>query len=216
MPTPRESVGLHTARRWVSWLRVALGVSVFAVLCSNYVLGLEVDGANPFNFYGYFTNLTSLLTGLVLLVAGALALGGRHVAARLHLVRGVLVACMVVVGVIYNLLVPGTGSAPAWASFFLHVAMPGYVLLDWALVGDRPVLEWRRLWLVLPYPLLWLAVVLVRGQTDGWVPYGFLLPSHGPAYLLAHIAGLLSTLLAAGLLVWGLSRARGLEALTRS
>lgn len=35
---------------------------------------------------------------------------------------------------------------------------------------DANPFDWRRIWLVLPYPLLWLAVTLLRGATDGWVP----------------------------------------------
>jgi len=74
------------------------------------------------------------------------------------------------------------------------------------LVADRPSLPWRRLWLVLPYPVVWLAVVLVRGVTDGWVPYGFLLPERGLPSLVLHVVGLLAALLASGALVWTVSR----------
>lgn len=48
---------------------------------------------------------------------------------------------------------------------------PIVVVLDWSLVGDRGPRPWRGLWLVLPCPICWLFVVLVRGVTDGWVPY---------------------------------------------
>ncbi|WP_200870170.1 Pr6Pr family membrane protein [Microbacterium oleivorans] len=90
----------------------------------------------------------------------------------------------------------------------LHIALPVYAVLDWILIGDRPRLPWRSLWLVLPYPLTWIAVVLFRGQTDGWVPYGFLLPSRGAGTLLLTSVGLLAMLLVAAAAVWGLGRAR--------
>lgn len=61
---------------------------------------------------------------------------------------------------------------------------------------------------MLPYPLTWIAVVLFRGQTDGWVPYGFLLPSRGAGTLVLTSVGLLAMLLAAAAAVWGLGRAR--------
>ena len=85
---------------------------------------------------------------------------------------------------------------------------PVLLLLDWSLIADRPQFPWRRLWIVLPYPILWLAVTLMRGVTDGWVPYGFLLPERGAAQLAATASGLLLTLLAAGAVVWALSRVR--------
>lgn len=94
----------------------------------------------------------------------------------------------------------------------LHVWFPLFALLDWLLVGDRPALRWRTLWMVLPYPVAWLVVVLVRGATDGWVPYGFLLPERGVASLLAHCAGMLVALVGAGALVWPASRRHGLLA----
>nr|WP_272914779.1 epoxide hydrolase [Rathayibacter rathayi] len=31
----------------------------------------------------------------------------------------------------------------------------------------------------MPYPIVWVVVVLVHGATDGWVPYGFPLPENG-------------------------------------
>lgn len=199
----------RTATVVISLSRVALGVCVLAVLGYTYVLGIPVDGANPFNYFGYFTNLTSLLTALMFIAVGAGGLSGLRPTHTLNAARAALVACMIIVGVIYNTLIPGTGSAPAWVSAILHLVFPVAAVLDWALVGDRDPLPWRRLWVVLPYPLIWLAVVLVRGVTDGWVPYGFLLPSHGMAWKLAHVGGLLVALLVAAVIAWALSRVRG-------
>jgi len=117
---------------------------------------------------------------------------------------------LLVVAVIYNALVPGTGSAPPWVSVLLHIVFPLLVALDWLLIGDRPRLVWQRLWMLLPYPAVWVTVVLIRGATDGWVPYGFLLPERGVASLVLHIVGLLAAIVVAGLLVWTATRTRGL------
>ena len=194
-------------RAGIGAVRVLAGVAVIAVLLWTYALGFEQGGANPFNYFGYFTNLTNLLTSLVLIAAGWRTLAGRGQPAWLTGARAVAASCMVIVAVIYNTLIPGTGSAPAWVSAILHAIFPAIVLLDWLLVGDRGPLPWRRLWIVLPYPVLWLCVVLLRGVTDGWVPYGFLLPANGLPSLLGYIALLLAALLAAAALVWALSRA---------
>ena len=88
----------------------------------------------------------------------------------------------------------------------LHVALPLLVLADWVFAPDRRPQPWSTLWIALPYPLLWLVIVLIRGRTDGWVPYGFLLPQRGPLSLVATVAALLVTLLASAAIVWGLSR----------
>ncbi|SIN91230.1 Pr6Pr family membrane protein [Agromyces cerinus] len=196
-PTATDAVGLA---------RIVGGVLCITVLGYAYGLRIEVGDGSPLDFFGYFTNQTSLFTSVVLIGSGALAVLGRRVPAWLSTVRGIATACLVVVAVVYNVLVPGTGSAPPWVSAVLHIVFPLVVVLDWLLVGDRPPLPWRQLWLVLPYPIAWLGVVLVRGITDGWVPYGFLLPERGPLSLALHVVGLLGAMLAAGALVWAGSR----------
>jgi hypothetical protein len=188
--------------------RVAAGVLVGAVLGYAYALRFAVGDGNPFNFFGYFTNQTSLFASGVLIALGALTIAGRRVPDWLSLLRGIATAYLLVVAVIYNVLVPGTGSAPAWVSLMLHVIFPILVAFDWLLVGDRPRLRWRHLWLLLPYPVVWLVIVLIRGVTDGWVPYGFLLPERGLVSLLLHIVGLLVAIVAAGIGVWMTSGVR--------
>lgn len=183
-----------------------MGGAILAVLVYAYLLGAERSGLNPFNYFGYFTNLTSLLTALVLILPGVLNAAGRPQADVIVTLRAVATTCMVIVGVIYNVLVPGTGTAPVWVSVTLHVVIPVLVVLDWLVGPDRRALPWSRLWWVLPYPLTWLTVVLVRGVTDGWVPYGFLLASRGLGPLVAHIVGLLAALVIVGALVWWTSR----------
>ncbi|PPL16938.1 Pr6Pr family membrane protein [Microterricola pindariensis] len=192
--------------RAVGLWRVAGGVLVLAVLAYAFSERIRAGDDNPFDFFGYFTNLTSLLTSAVLIAVGARGVTARRVPNWLIVARGVALASLIVVAVIYNVVVPGTGSAPPWVSAVLHVAFPVAVALDWLLVGDRPPLPWRTLWLVLPYPLFWLAVVLVRGATDGWVPYGFLLPERGQLALAGTVGGLLAALLVAGVLTWSVSR----------
>lgn len=186
------------------------GLLITAVLVYVYVLRIAVGDTNPFDFFGYFTNQTSLLTSLVLICTGALTALGRPVPPALTFLRGIATAYVLVVAVIYNVLVPGTGTAPPWVSVLLHLIFPAVVALDWLLVGDRPRLPWQRFWVLLPYPVVWLIVVLVRGITDGWVPYGFLLPERGIVLLAVHILGLLTAIVAAGGLVWAASRSRGI------
>lgn len=196
------------ASRAIGLARIVVGVTVIAVLVYTYVIGLTSGRVSLFDYFGYFTNLTSLLMSALLIVAGALTLRRRAAPAWLTLLRGIGTTCLLLVAVIYNVIVPGTGSAPVWVSIILHVVFPLIVALDWALVDDRDPLPWRRLWSVTVYPVVWIAIVLVRGATDGWVPYGFLLPSRGVPALLATVAGLLVALLAFGSLVWVASRLR--------
>jgi hypothetical protein len=205
--------GLGFSVRSVPQLRVAIGllravVGAFTVSVLFYTFGLNTEGgdANPFDFFGYFTNQTSLLMGVVLITTGILAVVQRRPPSWLISLRGMATSYLIVVAVIYNVLVPGTGTAPPWVSALLHVIVPAYAVLDWVLVNDRPALPWRGLWILLPYPIVWLVVVLSRGATDGWVPYGFLLPANGPTSLILHIVALVCAVMVAGVLVWWASR----------
>lgn len=197
-----------TSRRARPIARLVAASIALTVVLIAYGLRLAVGDGNPFDFFGYFTNQTSSLTALVLIVVALRQLAGRRVPGALAICWGIGAACLIVVAIVYNTLVPGTGSAPPWVSVILHILFPVFVVGDFASAPDRPRLRWRALWWVLPYPCLWLAVVLVRGQTDGWVPYGFLLPERGPVSLVAHVVGILALLMLAATGVWGLSRWR--------
>ncbi|CAN7336792.1 Pr6Pr family membrane protein [Microbacterium foliorum] len=207
---------LPPASPGIGILRVLVGGVVVEILVFTYVIGIPRQGASLVDYFGYFTNLTSLLTAGVLIATGLLTIRRRSIPVPLTSARAVAVACMIVVGVVYNVLVPGTGSAPAWVSLALHTLFPVLLVFDWVLIGDRAPMPWRRLWLVLPYPVAWLGVVLLRGITDGWVPYGFLLPERGGMSLTLHVAGLVAALVASGSLVWTLSRVRSFGTPRRS
>jgi len=195
--------------------RAGSGIVVIAVLVYGYSVRIAVGDNNPFDYFGYFTNQTSLLASGILIVTGVLTLRGGRISPTLTLLRGMATSYLLLVALIYNLLVPGTGSAPPWMSALLHVVFPVLVACDWLLLGDRAPLPWGRLWLLLPYPALWLITVLIRGVTDGWVPYGFLLPERGWASLAFHVVGLLAAIVAAGALVWTASRSRGIAFVQR-
>jgi len=193
-------------RRARSVARVVAGVGVLGVVLFAYGLRIAADDPSFVDFFGYFTNQTSSLTALVLIAVGARGAADRAVPVGLALAWAIGAACLIVVAVVYNGLVPGTGSAPPWVSAVLHVVFPLLVVVDIATAPDRPRLAWRHLWWVLPYPMVWVAVVLARGATDGWVPYGFLLPERGLASLVLHVLGILALLLLAAAAVWALGR----------
>lgn len=186
-------------------IRILTGATTLIALGVAYALAIRAGQGSPFDYFGYFTNLTSLATSGIVITAGVYAFRGNCAPLPLVFARGVSTACMIVVGVVYNALVPGTGAAPPWVNAWLHIALPMIVTLDWLISRDRRPLPLTRLWIVLPYPLLWLTVVLIRGATDGWVPYGFLLPATGPLSITLHGVGLLAALISAGALVWGAS-----------
>jgi hypothetical protein len=95
-----------------------------------------------------------------------------------------------------------------WANFVLHYLTPVAAAVVWLLVGDRRGLRWNRLLGVLVYPTIWLTVVLIRGATDGWVPYPFLDPANGYGSVAVTCVFICVAILGVGALVFWASRLR--------
>lgn len=173
-----------TSSRFVSGvsvaIRLAVAVVVIAAVATTWVV---VAPAQPLNFFGFFT-IQSNLIGAVVAAIGAVRLArGTPAGIGWSVARWCAATYLVLVGVIYWLLLAPLGAAGGvpvvWANLALHGVTPALALVDWLLVRDRMAVPLRLLPLVLVYPLVWTAVVLVRGATDGWVPYPFLSPSQG-------------------------------------
>ncbi|MBX3094567.1 MAG: Pr6Pr family membrane protein [Cryobacterium sp.] len=169
---------------------------------------------NPFNFFGYFTMQSNILTVVMLLGTALLGFAGRKQSAGWSLFRACVTTYIVIVGIVYNTLLTGLegGITLEWANTVLHLAIPIYVALDWILIGDRRAVPWAKLWIVAIYPIVWIAVVLVRGATDGWVPYPFLSPTLGYGVVAVYCLGIAGAIIAVGALVWAISRIRVIRA----
>lgn len=208
VPGPSPSVR-SVSRTAVGLIRLLSGTGILAVLGYTYALGIAAGRTSLLNFFGFFTNSTSLLMALVLIVVGSYMAIGAEPPRWLTAARAAISASLIVVGVGYN-AVSAVGTAPAWVSLLLHTILPIAVVLDWALVGDRHALDWRWVWLVLPYPAAWLMMIRWRWNTHEWLPYGFMDPAHGTLVLALGFTGVLAGLLLAAALVWWLSGYAGL------
>lgn len=191
-------------------LRLSMGALTLAAVAATFFSTAARATINPFNFFGFFTIQSNLLAAGVLLATAVLMLWRRPVPDWLVLARAATTAYMIVVGVVYNTLLTGLagGVDLPWANTMLHVVFPVYCLLDWLVFADRDRQPWRRLWVLLAYPALWCAVVLLRGATDGWVPYPFLSPVTGYDAVFGYVLLIAVTVLVAGAAVFGLSRVR--------
>lgn len=192
-------------------LRFAAGIATGAAIAATFVAARHP--VNPFNFFGFFTIQGNIICGVVFIVAAAYTFGGHGQPRAIVFARGCATTYIVIVGIVYNTLLVGQagGVAVPWANSVLHAVVPLYAAIDWVIFGDRTALPWRRYWLVLVYPLAWTAVVLVRGATDGWVPYAFLAPKLGYGIVALYCVAIAIAFAAAGVLVWWLSRYRVLK-----
>ncbi|WP_240630300.1 Pr6Pr family membrane protein [Specibacter cremeus] len=209
-----EATNRMGARLGVAWLRLAFAALTVAAIAATYQHSMTASGRLPnvFNFFGYFTIQSNIFILLALAWAGLEGLRRVRVGALGTEFRAAATTYIMVTGIVYaTLLAPlgDVGGAPVpWANTVLHIVLPIYAPLDWILFADRPRLLFRRLPTVLIYPAVWLVVVLIRGATDGWVPYPFLDPSNGYGAVAITCAVIVAVGLVFGALVYLLSRLR--------
>jgi hypothetical protein len=199
----REGLMLRSTRsiRVLAVLRLVFGLLMITGIASQYAVslgywrrtGLHDLGLRTADFLSAFTHEVNVAGGVILIVGGVLLLRGRgagpgwYTGLRLALVPAILVA-----GIVYNLLLRPApvppGSQLDWANEVMHVVGPLVVLLDWLIAPRRPRLPYRSAWLVILFPIAWIAYTFIRAPlvpdelngTPYYYPYGFLDP-HGSA-----------------------------------
>ena len=178
---PVES--LVSPRALIGAFRLLLAAATVVAIVATAADVLSRGPINVFNFFGYFTIQSNILLTVTMTLAGLHGLRAVDQPRWLEFARGLTTTNIVIVGIVYATLLAPLGAAGGvpvpWANTILHVVTPVLAALGWLLIGDRKRLPLSRLWLVLIYPATWLTVVLIRGATDGWVPYPFLDPDLG-------------------------------------
>lgn len=199
----RASAGTKARRVWAS-VRLAIALAIVGAVVATTIEAAGRTTINPFNLFGYFTIQSNLLLATVLALLGAWGLGGWQRPAWVESALGACVTYIVLVGLVYAVLLAPLGAAGGvpvpWANAVLHVVTPVYAVADWVMT-PRQALPVKTVLFILIYPVLWLAVVLVRGATDGWVPYPFLDPTNGYSTVAVTVLGIALVVLVAGWLV---------------
>ena len=191
-------------------LRLAIVALVVVAIVATFFDTATRVTINPFNFFGFFTMQSNIIGAVVLFLTALNTFMGRPHTGVLIFARACATTYIVMVGIVYNLLLAGLegGVSLEWANWVLHVAFPIYAALDWILFGDRTALPWKKLWVVLIYPAVWIIVVIIRGATDGWVPYPFLDPATGYGSVAIYSIVIFIATIMIGAIVFALSRNR--------
>ncbi|RFA19776.1 Pr6Pr family membrane protein [Subtercola boreus] len=181
-------------------LRIAVAVAITAAIVGQlaHTAGLA-DQADPasvgfvvVNFFSFFTIDSNAASVVVLAVGAVIALrAARRDPMLFTTVRAAVVTYMVTTGIVYNLLLRNIalpqGQTLEWSNEILHVIGPIYLLLDWLFAPGRVPLDYRRLWAIVSFPIVWVIYTLVRGPLaidastgTAWYPYPFLNPATSP------------------------------------
>ncbi len=197
-------------RTLVNALRLIAVIATASAILAQWLVSSRSPEYNPFNFFGYFTIQSNIVIAVALAVTLVVAFRSKREPLRLSVFRGAATVYIATTGVVYNTLLTGAAveNTVPWSNDVLHKWIPLYAVLDWLLFSDRGRLLLRHVWWFLIYPAVWLVVVLVRGATDGWVPYPFLNPSLGYGVVALYCLGVAVFIALMGVLVVGMSRLR--------
>ncbi|WP_104084340.1 Pr6Pr family membrane protein [Cryobacterium sp. Y11] len=200
-------------RYLVAALRLAVAVVGIVAIVSTFYDTATRATINPFNFFGYFTMQSNIILVLVLLVTALVSFSGRRQRPSLVVARGCATTYIVITGVMYNVLLAGLegGVSLAWANTVLHIILPIYAALDWVIFSDRSPLPVNKIWIPLVYPIVWIIVIIIRGATDGWVPYPFLDPAQGYGVVALYALAIAVATVVFAAIVWGISRVHGVR-----
>lgn len=156
---------------WIRLYRLLFGVLAIYAIIWNYL-----DKDDPY-FWNFFTNQSSLLSGVVLIL-GAVLFARIGNPEWWDVVRGTAVIAMLVTGIVYAVLLDGlynpfTTTEHTWASSVMHQLLPVVMLLDILIVPLGPRSRYWTAFLYPIYPLIYLGWFLYRGEQNGWYPYDF-------------------------------------------
>ncbi len=180
---------LRIVRPLVTALRLGGAAAIVAAIVAQLVRSIENTvaagddvGFVLVNFFSFFTIESNVLAVVSLLVGAAAVAAGRTETVGFTVFRLVAVTFMTVTFIVYNLLLRGIelpqGQTVPWSNEILHVVGPLLIIADWLLAPGRNRLEWKRVWAVVVFPILWVAYTLIRGPIVGWYPYPFLNPTN--------------------------------------
>jgi hypothetical protein len=193
--------------------RLAVGLALLGSVLWQVSDRLAVGLFRPFEYFAYFSIVSSILAGLVLAVSGLTLLQGKDEGERLHTFRLIATVSMIIVGVVYHALLGDSAVDPRdigyrWPvvpNLVIHTYAPILIVIDYliSIKGYKP--SWKKAWWVVVYPLAWLAFSLVRGLLDGWWPYWFINPNSegGVVGMLTYVLIIAAGFIALGFIVLG-------------
>ncbi|TKC86899.1 hypothetical protein FAZ69_19915 [Trinickia terrae] len=198
--------------RMLAGARLTGALLIWAAIVNGIVVKWHDPAFALSNYFSYFTNLSNLFASAMLL-HGVFA-NGRPGSRTVELLRAAAALYLLVTAIVYALLLAPidahTHATPTLNNWVLHRIMPAALLADWLIDPPRERLRLREAWVLLVFPLAYVAYTLVRGSFVDWYPYPFLDPQrNGYGFVIENLAGIIAgSLPLIAVLVWSTSLLR--------
>ena len=170
----------------------------------------------PFEYFAYFSIITAIFAGALLLVVGVRALRNLEEGKRLEIAKLSLTVAMVVVGVVYHALLSGVANDvrdgdyvwPVFPNEFIHTYAPILIVLEYLISQKAFNIRLRAALWVAVFPLVWLVFSVIRGSITNWWPYWFINPNGeaGLVGMISYIGAITAFFLTLGFIVLGVKK----------
>lgn len=200
----------------LSSLRLATGLGLIGSVIWQVTDRTLNNNFRPFEYFAYFSIVTALVAGALLIAMGARLLTDLADTKWTEIARLSLTVAMIVVGVVYHALLSGVANDvrdgdyvwPVLPNEIIHTYGPVLIVLDYllSLRGLRVRIR-AALWVAV-FPLIWLVFSVIRGSVTNWWPYWFINPNGeaGLTGMLSYIAAITAFFLVLGFAVLGLKK----------
>ena len=157
--------------------RLFFGLLTLAAIGTQLVIQIQ-SGFSVVNFFSYFTNLSNIFAGIVLIVGAIYLIKRRQPTVAEDIIRGSSIVCMALVGIVFGVLLRDVdlGNLLPWVNTVTHYIMPVVVVLDWLYQPPQSKLTVKQIAYWLIFPLLYLAYSIIRGAIVGFYAYPFFNP----------------------------------------
>jgi hypothetical protein len=200
----------------IAGLRLITGLGLIVSVIWQVTDRTLNNNFRPFEYFAYFSIVTAIFAGALLLVVGVRALRNLEEGKRLEIARLSLTVAMVVVGVVYHALLSGVANDvrdgdyvwPVFPNEFIHTYAPILIVLEYLISQKAFNIRLRAALWVAVFPLVWLVFSVIRGSITNWWPYWFINPNGeaGLIGMISYIGAITAFFLTLGFIVLGVKK----------
>ena len=215
-PVARGKVWRMVYNYSIASLRLLTGLGLLGSVIWQVTDRTLNNNFRPFEYFAYFSIVSAIFAGTLLLTTGVRAFRRLEEGKRLEIARLSLTVAMIVVGVVYHALLSGVANDvrdgdyvwPVFPNEFIHTYAPILIVLDYLLSHRSFKIRLRAALWVAVFPLIWLVFSVIRGSFTNWWPYWFINPNGeaGIIGMLSYIGAITVFFLLLGFAVLGMKK----------